>query len=64
MSDLVGNPEDRFSQNEAHLLYKQLKVGIHTEAKFINLYQSLYDCSAEAQNYSMVFSLFKVNEED
>ena len=21
MSDLVGNPEDRFSQNEAHLVY-------------------------------------------
>ena len=27
MSDLVGNPEDRFSQNEAHLLlHTQLKA--------------------------------------
>ena len=22
MSDLVGNPEDRFSHNEAHMIYK------------------------------------------
>ena len=26
MSDLVGNPEDRFSQNEAHLLLLVLGV--------------------------------------
>ena len=24
MSDLVGNPEDRFSQNEAHIAYSLL----------------------------------------
>ena len=26
MWDLVGNPEDRFSHNEAHLLYIAVKV--------------------------------------
>ena len=26
MSDLVGNPEDRFSQNEAQLKPKQIKI--------------------------------------
>ena len=28
MSDLVGNPEDRFSHNEAHLLQFSLKHGL------------------------------------
>ena len=25
MSDLVGNPEDRFSHNEAHLVFPQIE---------------------------------------
>ena len=29
MSDLVGNPEDRFSQNEAHLILDTLKANSH-----------------------------------
>ena len=28
MSDLVGNPEDRFSQNEAHLKLSVCTIGI------------------------------------
>ena len=31
MSDLVGNPEDRFSQNEAHFAYVRFS---HDTAKF------------------------------
>ena len=26
MSDLVGNPEDRFSQNEAHMKFKAVAI--------------------------------------
>ena len=33
MSDLVGNPEDRFSHNEAHLLYLFTDVESNTSAK-------------------------------
>ena len=32
MSDLVGNPEDRFSQNEAHMFYGEM-----TKKKFLQL---------------------------
>ena len=30
MTDLVGNPEDRFSQNEANLLYGEMNSGLDT----------------------------------
>ena len=31
MSDLVGNPEDRFSHNEAHFIYLQVGDVFMTE---------------------------------
>ena len=29
MSDLVGNPEDRFSHDEAHFLHAYLQIGVN-----------------------------------
>ena len=39
MSDLVGNPEDRFSQNKAHLNFRQ--EGKHRSRKFSQGYSQL-----------------------
>ena len=45
MSDLVGNPEDRFSRVEAHLnTYDELESHIlHAHKKFLKLYQSVME---------------------
>ena len=38
MSDLVGNPEDRFSHNEAHFISVILAVGVKESSRFNNLF--------------------------
>ena len=38
MSDLVGNPKDRFSQNEAHI-----KRGYTLFGMMLSMFETLYD---------------------
>ena len=40
MSDLVGNPEDQFSHNEAHIYFASviLAVGVKESSRFNNLF--------------------------
>ena len=65
MSDLVGNPEDRFSHNGAHsMLWAEketnnpnfnLKIGIYTTMLIAGIDTSLFiGCFVETRNYSIL----------
>ena len=48
MWDLVGNPEDRFSQNEAHIIYMNL---IYMERGSVEANFSLHGCKTANFTY-------------
>ena len=51
MSDLVGNPEDRFSQNEAHLIVFGLpKTEKHTRRYAKIIHRRIRGSSCEPNN--------------
>ena len=64
MSDLVGNPEDQFSQNEAHCMYGQTCVKRPYKTRHILAFQTvgcllLNESSAESSimNVFMYFTI-------
>ena len=55
MSDLVGNPEDRFSQNEAHLVVVILIFsGIQSNANMSVQYTAIFH-GCKNDNFQMKF---------
>ena len=60
MSDLVGNPEDRLSHNEAHLLPGELNLPVGSEANVILHYENtpmqtaIFHC-CKNDNFQLIF---------
>ena len=62
MSDLVGNCEDRFSHNEAHIVYFQYIFDIQEEEEEImcSLEQADKRVDKSKDNYTIGFTIMKV----
>ena len=65
MSDLVGNPEDRFSHNEAHFVLKMWRLcnSKKHETSLQAFLQCLYDefaLAKDANNHKMFFGFDKI----
>ena len=57
MSDLVGNPEDQFSQNEAHMMYSLTVSCESMQLKSYNINKSKQNLERDVKHFRHLFTL-------